>query len=81
MQELTLPTGTEPADIQAAFRQLEEASRLHVGVIADGFTLANVTETRTIDPTTITDANTRAFAHAVATLLSDIQKRGSTRAE
>lgn len=78
MQELNLPTGTEPADIQAAFRQLEDASRVHIGTIADGFTLSNVTETRTFDPTTVTLAD---LAHVVGTLLSDVQKRGSTRAE
>lgn len=60
-----------------SLREIEKASLVgDAGEAADGFTLANFTELRTLDvgTATLTDV-----ANVLATFLSDLKKRGQKR--
>ncbi len=60
-----------------AFRELEDASRvLNLTEIAQNYTLSNVTETRSLDPTA---ATAQDVANVFATFLQDLQKGGALR--
>lgn len=63
--------------LTSALHELARASHEHVtGEVADAYTLENVTETRTLDPTTATAED---VANVLATLLLDLQNRGVKR--
>jgi hypothetical protein len=63
--------------IAQAFVEIQRASHEQITEeIADTFTLSNVTETRTLDPTTATAED---VANVLATILQDMKARGVKR--
>lgn len=61
-----------------ALREIENSSYEDVSIIADNFTVSNVTISRTLDPTTATLSQ---LAHFVGTFVQDIKRRGAGRVE
>lgn len=60
-----------------ALREIEKASlEGDTGTVADGFTVSNFTETRSLDASTATASD---VANVLATFLNDLKKRGSKR--
>lgn len=60
-----------------AFRQIEIASNdIAAEKVADAFTVANLTETRSLDASSATASD---VAEVLGTLLSDLKRRGSKR--
>jgi hypothetical protein len=60
-----------------ALREIEKASlEGDAGQVADAYTVTNFTETRTLDAGTATASD---VADVLATLISDLQKRGTKR--
>lgn len=60
-----------------ALREIEKASLVgDAGTVADGFTVSNFTETRTLNAGTATASD---VANVLATFISDLKKRGSKR--
>jgi hypothetical protein len=64
--------------IKRSFRTLEESSQEDAMVIADGYTVENFTETRTLNANT---ANATQVANFLATFIRDLQKRSINRVE
>lgn len=65
--------GTFEQWVIKSFQEVSAASHEQVTEeIADSFTLSNVTETRTLDPTTATVAD---VANVLGTFLQDMQRR------
>lgn len=64
--------------VEEALTEIERASYEEViEVVADDFTLSNITVTRTLDPTSTTLAE---VANVLATFINDIQNRGDRNA-
>lgn len=63
--------------IFSALKEIERASfENDIGEIADGFTVVNFTDTRTLDASTATVAD---VANVLCTLLNDMKNRGTKR--
>lgn len=62
--------------VKRAMGEIEAESNDGVETVFDNFTLATFTATRTLNPATATAAD---VANVLATLISDIQHRGSKR--
>lgn len=81
MREIYLGAPTSSLDpwLIQTLREIENASREGVFAIVDNYTVTGTfTPTRTLDADTATTADVIAF---IATLIDDLQKRGSKRAE
>ncbi len=74
------PTSSVEAKLDWCIRAIQEISRASYvadpGVIADGFSVSNVTTSRTLDADTATTAE---VADVLATLLQDLKQRGAKR--
>ena len=60
-----------------SLREIERASQENAFLIADAFKVANNTDLRTVDVSTVTLAG---LANAFCTWISDMHKRGTKRA-
>ena len=67
----------DAAALERRIVELENKEFESVETIFDGFTVTNVTETRTLDAATATLADLRNF---VGTLVQDVKRRGANRA-
>lgn len=80
MKKLSLGNPTSPSDIgwaQRALKTIERASREDIETVFDGYTVVGTyTPTRTLDTDIAALPDLIAF---VATLVTDIQKRGQNR--
>lgn len=77
MRRIVLGNGSDLAWVLGSLRKIEQASVEGVEGVIDGFTItSDFVETRTLDTTTATVAD---LANLIATMITDIQKRGANR--
>lgn len=77
MRPLTLGSPSDLPGVVRALREIENASFDSIETVADAYTISGTfTETRTLNVTTPSTAN---LAAVLATIITDLKKRGAKR--